>query len=202
MGGNQTSAPDLTKEHKKVFISRPKTFGKPLPPKDDEYEKQKKLADDVAQALHDMHDPKEDKCEFKCPCHKGSLGTTQYGNNCGICGCSSPKDSEWEKEFDRKFIPAQSSIMATFSVLTPHHEEVKSFISSLLSKNNERLVDKVGDKWKLARFMHERYEKYAFIFGWNTQEMTKVPFEELPEENKRTMLAVADDVLSLIKSKE
>ncbi len=51
----------------------------------------------------------------------------------------------------------------------------------------------------LARFMHERYEFHAKKSGWNTQEKCKVLFENLPEENKRVMLKVAEDVLKILK---
>ncbi len=74
-------------------------------------------------------------------------------------------------------------------------------IHQAVAEERERVVCVVGDKWKLAKFMHERYEKYVYIFGWNTQEKTKVPFEDLPEENKKTMLAVARDILSSLQDK-
>ena len=71
------------------------------------------------------------------------------------------------------------------------------YVEDEIHQAEQEMIERVGDKWKLAKFMHERYEKYAFIFGWNTQEKTKVPFEDLPEENKKTMLAVAQDIISL-----
>jgi len=75
--------------------------------------------------------------------------------------------------------------------------DIKLLIHQTLAEERERVSvrERVGNKWKLAKFMHDRYEKYAFIFGWDTQEKTKVPFEDLPEENKKTMLAVAQDIL-------
>ena len=44
---------------------------------------------------------------------------------------------------------------------------------------------------KLARYMHEEYENAAKHFGWNTQESTKVAFDDLPEANKRLMVHIA-----------
>lgn len=44
---------------------------------------------------------------------------------------------------------------------------------------------------RLARFLHEEYEKAAADAGWETQEGTTVPFDELPEENRETMEALA-----------
>lgn len=48
---------------------------------------------------------------------------------------------------------------------------------------------------QLAEIMHETYERQALIEGWTTQESCRVPFAELPEANKRVMLAVAKAVL-------
>ena len=51
------------------------------------------------------------------------------------------------------------------------------------------------DPKELAEYMHLRYEQYAQLSGWKTNEKTRVPFDELPEENKVTMLALATDIL-------
>lgn len=47
---------------------------------------------------------------------------------------------------------------------------------------------------KLAKLMHDTYEDKAREFGWSTQKKTRVAFRDLPESNKRTMLAVAEVV--------
>jgi hypothetical protein len=44
---------------------------------------------------------------------------------------------------------------------------------------------------RLAKFMHEEYENSAKLFGWESQEKCRVPFEELPPANAKTMLNVA-----------
>ena len=51
-------------------------------------------------------------------------------------------------------------------------------------------------KFELAEFMHNEYEKHAQKVGWNTQETCKVEFLDLPKENKKTMLLVAESVLN------
>ena len=43
----------------------------------------------------------------------------------------------------------------------------------------------------LAKWLHENYEQIAKVKKWNTQEITKVSFDELPIENKETMLELA-----------
>lgn len=55
---------------------------------------------------------------------------------------------------------------------------------------NKRLIyDK--DIWELAEWMHNTYEAIAKENGWQTQKKTKVPFKNLPIENKATMLELA-----------
>ncbi len=51
---------------------------------------------------------------------------------------------------------------------------------------------------EIAKFLHENYEECAKITGWETQQNTRVPFEELPEKNKRTMLMVAGRLKELL----
>lgn len=45
---------------------------------------------------------------------------------------------------------------------------------------------------ELATWLHDNYEGLAKAFQWETQESTRVPFEELPIKNRCTMLALAD----------
>ena len=48
---------------------------------------------------------------------------------------------------------------------------------------------------ELAEYMHERYEKHAKENSWETQKITRIKFENLPEENKKTMQDLAIDIL-------
>lgn len=47
---------------------------------------------------------------------------------------------------------------------------------------------------KLAILMHNVYEAQAKLEGWKTQDSCKVEFDDLPEANKRVMLATAKKV--------
>lgn len=47
----------------------------------------------------------------------------------------------------------------------------------------------------LARFMHESYERHAKKNNWDTQKSCKVDFNDLPDENKVTMICVANDII-------
>lgn len=47
----------------------------------------------------------------------------------------------------------------------------------------------------IARAFHDRYEAEARRAGWSTQASTRVPFEQLPEANRKTMLRVVSDLL-------
>lgn len=48
---------------------------------------------------------------------------------------------------------------------------------------------------RLAKFMHEEYENSARLFGWESQKKCRVPFEELPSANAKTMLNVAKQII-------
>lgn len=46
----------------------------------------------------------------------------------------------------------------------------------------------------LARLFHEAYERLAPEFGYRTREASAVPWEDVPENNKRLMIATAEEV--------
>ena len=48
---------------------------------------------------------------------------------------------------------------------------------------------------ELAKIMHNEYESEAIKNNWKTQENCQVAFEDLPPENKETMIAVAEALL-------
>ena len=66
-------------------------------------------------------------------------------------------------------------------------------IMEYLSLHPSPVMDREG----LAKWLHDTYEELAKKEGWNTQETTRVSFDNLPEANKRVMLGMADFVLSL-----
>jgi len=41
---------------------------------------------------------------------------------------------------------------------------------------------------KMAEWLHNNYEEIAISKGWKTQDTCRVPFLELPKENKETMI--------------
>lgn len=51
-------------------------------------------------------------------------------------------------------------------------------------------------KESLAEWFHNNYEEIALNNGWKTQDDCQVPFHELPEENKRTMIEVCERLLN------
>ena len=55
------------------------------------------------------------------------------------------------------------------------------------------------DKYQLAEWMHNEYEVIAKAEKWQTQKITRVKFDDLPAENKATMLALADKMLNTFK---
>ena len=48
---------------------------------------------------------------------------------------------------------------------------------------------------KLAKWMHDEYEEIAKEKGWETQKRSRVNFEDLPEENKKTMITLAERII-------
>jgi hypothetical protein len=48
---------------------------------------------------------------------------------------------------------------------------------------------------KIARAFHDEYEAFAAMHGWETQETTRTSFDDLPDENRRTMLATVQALL-------
>jgi hypothetical protein len=51
------------------------------------------------------------------------------------------------------------------------------------------------DPMVLAEYLHDAYETIAKKTKWNTQENCKVPFKELPNENKNTMILLAGKLI-------
>ncbi len=50
--------------------------------------------------------------------------------------------------------------------------------------------------YNFAKYMHDLYEGYAIEEKWVTnKECHKKPFADLPEENKNTMLKLAEQIL-------
>jgi hypothetical protein len=52
-----------------------------------------------------------------------------------------------------------------------------------------------GARERLARFFHETYERLAPEFGYETRPESAVPWEQVPEQNRRLMEAVAGEAL-------
>ncbi len=52
----------------------------------------------------------------------------------------------------------------------------------------------------LARFFHTTYEALAPQFNYQTRKASAVPWQDVPENNKRLMIAVAEQVILLFES--
>jgi hypothetical protein len=46
-----------------------------------------------------------------------------------------------------------------------------------------------------ARAFHECYERRAPVHGWETQERSRKAWDDVPEENRSLMIAVAQELL-------
>jgi len=54
------------------------------------------------------------------------------------------------------------------------------------------------DPESVAKLFHETYERLAPAFNYETRRGTRVPWEKVPERNKRLMVAVAAEVLAVL----
>jgi hypothetical protein len=52
---------------------------------------------------------------------------------------------------------------------------------------------------ELAKLFHETYEAFAPNYGYTTRRTSAVPWEELPEPNKKLMIAVATRILEKLE---
>lgn len=52
----------------------------------------------------------------------------------------------------------------------------------------------------LAQRFHETYERLAPNFGYKTRETSAKPWEQVPEQNKRLMIAVCAEILAEVRS--
>ena len=50
---------------------------------------------------------------------------------------------------------------------------------------------------KMAEWLHNNYEEIALNNGWKTQDDCQVPFLDLPNENKQTMIEVCERFLNV-----
>lgn len=48
----------------------------------------------------------------------------------------------------------------------------------------------------LAQEFHERYERLAPAFGYKTRQQSRVPWRQVPERNRRLMVAVCRELLA------
>jgi hypothetical protein len=56
----------------------------------------------------------------------------------------------------------------------------------------------VPDAESVAKIFHEAYERLAPAFGYETREATHETWENVPERNKRLMIAVTAEVLAML----
>lgn len=47
----------------------------------------------------------------------------------------------------------------------------------------------------IARCFHAAYERRAPEFGWETQERSRTEWDDVPEENRKLMIAVVEELL-------
>lgn len=64
------------------------------------------------------------------------------------------------------------------------------------SPDADRLV---AEAQRIAELFHETYERLAPAFGYQTREASRKPWADVPEQNKRLMVAVCGEILSALQ---
>lgn len=49
----------------------------------------------------------------------------------------------------------------------------------------------------VARAFHEEYEHLAPLYGWTTQEASRVEWDDLPENQRKLMVHVVGDLIAM-----
>jgi hypothetical protein len=52
---------------------------------------------------------------------------------------------------------------------------------------------------QLAQLFHETYERLAPDFNYQTRKASAVPWSDVPESNKKLMIAVAGEILKVME---
>lgn len=58
----------------------------------------------------------------------------------------------------------------------------------------------MSDPTHIARLFHETYERLAPSFGYETRKASAVPWDDVPESNRRLMIAVAAEVQAALST--
>jgi hypothetical protein len=60
--------------------------------------------------------------------------------------------------------------------------------------------DEIWDAEALARRFHEAYERLAPSFGYTTRPESAAPWEQIPDQNRRLMIAVCEELLAEVRA--
>jgi hypothetical protein len=69
-----------------------------------------------------------------------------------------------------------------------------------LEAENQRLTEALQQEpERVAELFHSTYERLAPQFGYSTREASRKPWADVPEQNRRLMIAVAAEVLAALR---
>lgn len=81
------------------------------------------------------------------------------------------------------------------------HSLYRKLSDALESRLDAEVGEGAAEYW--AKRFHETYERLAPDFGYETRKESAKPWEDVPEQNKRLMIAVAGEVLGqLLRERE
>lgn len=78
----------------------------------------------------------------------------------------------------------------------------ETWVDVVSLKNSKNLHNEGVSPEELARYFHQEYERLAPSFGYKTREASAVPWENVPEDNRRLMEAVAESIILQFFPKE
>ena len=91
-------------------------------------------------------------------------------------------------EFSKRNCELHSPAYTAFSVAIEYAE---------LQCKKEKVNKLFMSAEELAEWFHDNYEEVSLEQGWKTQTDCQVPFADLPESNKRTMIEVCQRFINL-----
>ena len=79
-------------------------------------------------------------------------------------------------------------------------EVKKDFGGSTFAASTTRTRTSDMDAEELAKLFHETYERLAPKFGYETRKASAKPWAEVPEQNRKLMIAVCGEILESLES--
>lgn len=173
--------------------------------------------DVMADALKNFSPDKEIKLVVHVPAPVASLpkwGTGQQEESCGTVenvitstsvGLLPTVKAAWpseaahllpEAEWNQLSPDSQAKVKKWFEIATEHLQGMIDAAAPVAAQQ----ISLEGPE-RLARAFHEAYERLAPSFGYETRKESSVPWEQVPEQNRKLMMAVCNEIMAALESR-